>query len=113
MMLDAMAQDPYAIGYAGELYRNPDVKALALASDPSGPFVELTPESVVRHTYPLIRMISLFLNRPPGTPTDPKLREFLRYVLSREGQQAVQREGRGYLPMLAGFARTELQRIEE
>jgi phosphate transport system substrate-binding protein len=48
----------------------------------------------------------------PGESTDPKLKEFLRYVLSREGQEAVQREGRGYLPMLAPFAESELRKLD-
>jgi phosphate transport system substrate-binding protein len=44
---------------------------------------------------------------------DPKIKEFLRYVLSREGQEAVIREGHGYLPMLAPFATKELKKVEE
>jgi phosphate transport system substrate-binding protein len=113
LMLDAMAKDRYAIGYAGLVYHNPDVKPLALAREPGGPFVEPTEQSVVNHTYPLTRMITMFLNRAPGKPADPKLREFLRYVLSREGQEAVIREGHGYLPMLAPFATKELKKVEE
>jgi phosphate transport system substrate-binding protein len=69
--------------------------------------------SVLDHTYPLTRMITLYLNRAPGKPVDPKLQEFLSYVLSSEGQQSVLREGRGYLPMLSRFARHELQKLEE
>jgi phosphate transport system substrate-binding protein len=112
-MLDAMAKDRYAIGYAGLVYHNPDVKPLALAERAPGPFVEPSTESVVNHTYPLTRLITMFLNRAPGKPVDPKLKEFLRYVLSREGQQAVMREGRGYLPMLARFASEELRKLED
>jgi phosphate transport system substrate-binding protein len=113
LMLDAMAKDRYAIGYAGLVYHSPDVKPLALAAVVPGPFVEATQESVVNHTYPLTRMITMFLNRTPGKPVDPKLKEFLRYVLSREGQQAVIREGHGYLPMLAPFATKEMKKVEE
>ena len=55
----------------------------------------------------------MYLNKAPGKAADPKLAEFLRYVLSREGQEAVLREGRGYLPILAPFARTELRKLED
>ena len=113
LMLNAMAKDRYGIGYAGLVYHNPDVKPLALAGEAGGPYVEPTEENVVNHTYPLKRMITMFLNRAPGKPADPKLREFLRYVLSREGQEAVIREGHGYLPMLAPFATKELKKVED
>ena len=112
-MLDAMAHDRYGIGYAGLLYHNPNVKALALAAKDAGPFVEPTKDSVLNHTYPLTRMITMYLNKAPGKQVDPKLAEFLRYVLSREGQEAVLRKGRGYLPMLAPFAETELRKLED
>jgi len=111
MMLNALAKDRYGIGYAGLLYHNPGVKPLALAAKNGAPFVEPTRLSVLNHSYPLTRMITIFLNRAPRTPPEPKLQEFLRYVLSREGQQAVLREGHGYLPMLAPFTNEELQKL--
>lgn len=103
-MLDAMAGDPDSIGYAGLLYHNPQVRPVALAERAGAPYIEPTLESVMDHSYPLTRVVTMFLNRAPGKPVDPKLREFLRYVLSRQGQQAVLREGRGYLPLLAPAA---------
>jgi len=113
MMLDALANDPDGIGYAGLPYRNSDVKPLALAVQDGGPFVAPTRDSVTDHSYPLTRMITMFLNRAPGQPVDPKLGEFLRYVLSRDAQQAVLRDGGGYLPMLASFADHELRKLQE
>jgi phosphate transport system substrate-binding protein len=112
LMLNALATDRYGIGYAGLLYHNPGAKPLALAERGGGPFVVPTRQSVLDHSYPLTRMITMFLNRAPGKPANPTLQEFLSYVLSREGQQAVIREGRGYLPMLAPFANEELKKLE-
>jgi phosphate transport system substrate-binding protein len=111
-LLDALAKDLEGIGYAGLLYNNPDVKPLALASDEGSPFVSPSRSSVMDHSYPLTRMITMYLNRAPGRPADPKLAEFLRYILSREGQEAVLREGGGYLPMLAPFAVKELRKLD-
>jgi phosphate transport system substrate-binding protein len=110
-MLDAMANDPDSIGYAGLLYRNPEVRPVPLAERTGGPYVEPTRDSVMDHSYPLTRKVSVFLNRAPGRAVDPKVREFLRYVLSRQGQQAVLREGRGYLPILAPAAARELEKL--
>ena len=112
-MLDAMAGDRYGIAYAGLLYHNPKVKPLALAAQDGGPYVAPTKATVLDHSYPLTRMLTMYLNKAPGKPADPKLAEFLRYVLSREGQEAVVREGRGYLPMLAPFAGIELSKLED
>jgi phosphate transport system substrate-binding protein len=111
-MLDALAKDRYGIGYAGLVYHHPDVKPVALAAKAGDAAVVPTRETVIDHSYPLTRVITMFLNRVPGKPTDPKLREFLRYILSREGQQAIVREGHGYLPMLAPFAAKELKKLE-
>lgn len=112
-MLDAMAADPDSIGYAGLLYQSPDVRPVALAENAGGPYIEATRDSVMDHSYPLTRMVTVFLNRPPGKPADPKLREFLRYVLSRQGQQAVLLDGHGYLPVLAPSAARELEKLNQ
>ena len=110
-MLDAMAGDPDSIGYAGMLYQNPGVRPVALADEAGEPYVAPTRDSVMDHSYPLTRKVTMFLNRPPGKPVDPKLREFLRYVLSRQGQQAVLSDGRGYLPVLAPAAARQLEKL--
>lgn len=110
-MLDAMASDPDSIGYAGLLYHDPDVRPVALAERAGEPYVAPSRDSVMDHSYPLTRMVTMFLNRPPGKPVDPKLREFLRYVLSRQGQQAVLRDGHGYLPILAPSAARERDKL--
>jgi phosphate transport system substrate-binding protein len=49
--------------------------------------------------------------REPGKTLDPLVKEFLRYVLSREGQEAVQRDGK-YLPLTAAVAREQLRKLE-
>lgn len=110
-MLDAMAGDPGSIGYAGLLYHNAAVRPVALAERAGAPYIEPTRASVMDHSYPLTRKVTMFLNRSPGKPVDPALREFLRYVLSRQGQEAVLRYGRGYLPLLAPSAGRELKKL--
>lgn len=71
----------------------PGVKVLALARD-DGAYVEPTLQSVRDHTYPLWDEMFYYVNRTPGKPWDPKLKELLRYILSREGQQEVVRDGK-------------------
>lgn len=110
-MLDAMRSDPDSIGYAGLLYHTPDVRPVALAESAGAPYVEPTAATVMDHSYPLTRMVTMFLNRAPGKPVDPKLCEFLRYLLSRQGQEAVAKYGRGYLPILAPAAARQLEKL--
>ena len=101
-MLDDLSQDKYGIAWAGVAHaRNkPGVKTIALAWTSAGPYIACTRESVQSRNYPLTRSVFIQMNRPPGMPIDPKLREFLRYILSRQGQQEVLRQGE-YLPLTA------------
>jgi len=111
-MLDALARDPLAIGYAGLVYHNDNVKPLALAETDAGPFVPPTQASVADHSYPLTRVITMFFDQVPGKPLDPRLAEFLRYILSGDGQREVIEHGHGYLPIPATLAKNELAKLE-
>jgi phosphate transport system substrate-binding protein len=62
-------------------------------------------------SYPLYTQQYFFLNRAPGKPVDPIVGEFLRYVLSQEGQDCIQREGR-YLPLTADVAQAGLRTLD-
>ena len=111
LMLDALAKDPYGVAYANVRYINPDIKVLAVAPKDGGPFIEPTKENVWKRTYPITRFTNILINRAPGKPIDPKLKEFLRYILSRDGQDAVIREG-SYLPLTEDLVRGQLQKLE-
>ena len=84
-----VSQDKYAIGYAGLAYINDGVKLLAVAPTAEGPFYPPSYEEVARARYPLSRLVYCNINKRPGTPVNPVLSEFIRFVLSREGQQVV------------------------
>jgi phosphate transport system substrate-binding protein len=110
-VMDHLNSDRYGIGYGGVSNLKPQVKPIALAVKNDGPFVELTLENVQNRTYPLLGDALFYLVRKPGTPLDPKLKEFIRYVLSREGQEAVARDGK-YLPLTAEAAAEQLKKLE-
>ena len=95
-----VANDPYGIGYSGVSYMDTPVKMLALRVGDSGPFYPPTYDNVARTTYPLTRLIYFNVNRRPGKALDPTLEEFLRFVLSRDGQQIVVRHAI-FLPLRA------------
>ena len=113
-MLSELAEDKYGIAFTGMQYGRgiPQIKPVALAAQEGGPYVEPTKENFVNRTYPLVRSIYVFLNRPPGKPVPSNVREFLRYILSREGQQDVARSESSYLPLTADLAWKQLQKLE-
>jgi phosphate transport system substrate-binding protein len=109
-ILDALAKDRYGIAVSNVRYAGPGVKALALSANAGGPYVSASKRSLVERSYPLVRTIPAVVDRAPGEPLDPRVREFLRYVLSREGQEAVVGDGR-YLPLSAEFAAEQLRKL--
>ncbi|HOG27933.1 MAG TPA: substrate-binding domain-containing protein [Vicinamibacterales bacterium] len=110
-VLDALAGEPGGIGLSALAYAGAAVKPLALSAGNEGPFYAPTPENLAARRYPLHRATWIFLNRPPGRPLDPAIREFLRYILSRDGQRDVERAG-DYLPLTASVVRSQLGLLE-
>lgn len=106
-----IGKDPYGIGYGSYSYLTPDTKVIALARGNSSNFMMPSLETVRDRSYPLHDQIYFYLNRQPGKPLDPEEREFVRYVLSREGQEAVQRDGK-YLPLTAKAVREQLEKLK-
>lgn len=111
-LVDNARKDRYGISFLRYHDGIPsDLKVLALADGKGGPYVEFTLDSVQNRTYPLWGEQNFYLDRKPGTAVDPKLKEFLRYTLSQEGQDAVQRDGK-YLPLTAAVVREQLKKLE-
>jgi phosphate transport system substrate-binding protein len=112
-MMEDLSNDPYGIAYvsAGTVYLTPTTKALALAAADGGPYYELNMENVRNRTYPLYADVFFYVNRDPKKPLDPKVKEFLRYILSREGQEQVMRDGK-YLPLTAETIRDQLKKLD-
>lgn len=101
-VLKALADDPDGIAYANFLYAGPEVKAIALSrgSGTETRFWQPTPANAISRDYPLTRFTMVFADRVPGTPLEPRLKEFLLFILSRDGMEAVVRDG-AYLPLSA------------
>lgn len=107
----AVAADPAGIAYGPLRATNDGVKTLAVADHEGAPFVDLTEATVGARTYPLTRVITMVVNREPSKPIAPKVKEFLRFILSRDGQAAVARDG-GYVPLSAETVRRQLKRLD-
>jgi phosphate transport system substrate-binding protein len=87
------------IGYSGIGYKTSGVKAVPLTKKDGKPFIEATPENAVAGTYPLARFLYVYINKNPNQELQPLVREFMKMVLSKQGQQVVVKDG--YIPLPA------------
>ena len=87
------------------------LKVIALSKTPDGPAIPLTADNVKNRSYPLARDAYIYVNKAPGRAMDPKVREFIRFVLSREGQEIIQKAGI-YTPIPASYIREQLKKLD-
>ena len=113
MLSEELAKDRYGIAWTVMPQANgiDGIKPVALVPRGGGKAVAPSRETFQDRSYPLVRNIYIYLNRKPGTPVDPKLREFLRFILSRDGQEIVARDG-NYLPLTATVVRQQLGKLD-
>jgi phosphate transport system substrate-binding protein len=107
----AVETDHYSLCIVSPLSMSPDLKELAVQPYNGGPYAKRALETVRDRSYPLYNEVFFYLNRAPGKPIDPKVEEFLRFVLSQEGQEQVQREGR-YLPLKGEVVKEQLAKLD-
>src|SRR5579872_2779216 len=110
--VDAVATDRDGIALTVAGYHNPQAKLIAVAIAPGGPYVVPTRASVADRAYPLARSVTFYINDGPKIPPDPAVIEFLRYVLSRDGQEQALREG-DFLPLTPSIARAQLAKLAD
>ncbi|MDQ2778864.1 MAG: phosphate ABC transporter substrate-binding protein [Pseudomonadota bacterium] len=113
MLTEELAKNRYGIAWTGipQAVGVPELKILALAAQPGGSYVLPTRETVMDRSYPLARSVFIYINRAPGKRLLAPQREFLRYVLSREGQKEVLRNG-NYLPLTPAFVDEERRKLD-
>jgi phosphate transport system substrate-binding protein len=110
-MYEALSKDKYGIAWGPILHSKnyPDVKQIDLSED-GGPFVPLTLANVQNRTYPFKRDAYVYIDQQPGKGMDDRAREFMRYILSREGQEDVQNFGM-YYPLPKSVVDAQLKLI--
>lgn len=109
---EEMGNRPGGLTYALLANLKPNVKVLPLAERQGAPFYLPTVENVYTHKYPLSRFVYIYINKKPGVPLEPKIKEFLKLVLSKQGQAVVASE-RVYLPLTTSLVKEELDKLEK
>lgn len=99
-----------SIGYSGIGYVTSGVRALPLAKKEGGEFAEASQENAISGKYPLARVLYVYVNKAPNKPMAPLEVEFLTMVLSKAGQQVVEKDG--YIPLPSALAAKELAKLK-
>ena len=108
-VVQGVTVDRFGMGYSGIGYATAGVRAVPLTEKDGGKCIEATADNAYSGAYPLARFLYVYVNKAPGKPLDPLPREFARLMLSREGQEAVVKDG--YFPIPASVAREELNKV--
>ncbi len=101
-VVQAVASDPFGIGYSGIGYRTADVVPVPLSASDGDEAVAADVDHAYSGDYPLARFLYVYVNAQPGRELDPLRREFIRYVFSKQGQKDVLKDG--YFPVTAAIA---------
>jgi len=109
-VVQGITADKFAVGYSGIGYKTSDVKSLKLAAKDGGEFVSDDAEHVYSGKYPLARFLYVYVNKASDKPLDPVAQQFLLFVLSKEGQEIVIKDG--YLPLLGKHVAEELPKLK-
>ncbi len=101
-LVKQIAADPAGIGFSGIGFDIQGVKAVKLFDKKGKDPVEPSCQNVLNTTYPLSRMLYVYVDKAPGKPLAPAVEEFLKFVLSKEGQEIV--VAAGFIPVSARAA---------
>lgn len=108
-VVQGVTEDRYGMGYSGIGYKTSGVRAVPLANTDAGPYSDGSYADVTSGKYPLWRFLFIYINKAPNRPPDPLVAEFVKLIYSREGQEAVVKDG--YMPLSAAQAQAEIAKV--
>jgi phosphate transport system substrate-binding protein len=108
-VVQGVTEDRFGIGYSGIGYRTSGVKLVPLSETATSPVSDGSYADVQSAKYPLWRFLYVYVNKAPNRPLDPLVAEFAKLMYSKEGQEAVVKDG--YMPLSAAQAQAELAKV--
>ncbi|GIK52477.1 MAG: phosphate-binding protein PstS [Planctomycetota bacterium] len=96
-VVQLISEDRSAAGYSGIGYKTAGVKTVPISKKDGAEAFDATPENCYSGKYPLSRFLWIYFNRAPGKEVSPVVKEFLSFILSREGQEIVLKDG--FIPL--------------
>jgi len=109
-VVQSVSEDQAGIGYSGIGYMTSNVRVIPLAEKDGMPFKEATQQNADSGAYPLWRHLYLYVNKAPNKPIDPIVKEFIKFIYSKEGQTVVVKDG--FFPLRADTIGKELTKLE-
>ncbi len=109
-VVQGVSEDRFGVGYSGIGYKTSGVRAVPLSKEDGQSCKEAAYENVLDGSYPLGRFLYVYVNKAPNKPLDPLVKEFVKFILSKEGQGVVIKDG--YDPLPANIVKEELDEIE-
>ena len=104
-----IANDKFAIGYSGLGYKTKGVRTVPLAAYYGAKCYDTTADATYSGKYPIARYLYINLNKKPDEPLDPLRAEFIKYILSKDGQTLTE-EG-GYFPITNEIREHDLEAL--
>lgn len=108
-VVQSVSSSVNGIGYSGIGYKTSGVRAVPLAKKPGQPFIEASTDNAASGKYPLSRFLYVYVNKAPNKPLPPLEREFIKMVLSKQGQEIVVKDG--YVPLPAKVIAQDLKNL--
>ncbi|MBI3820639.1 MAG: phosphate ABC transporter substrate-binding protein [Planctomycetes bacterium] len=108
-VIQAITADAAGIGYSGIGYKTAGVKTLDVAAKDGKPYFSTDAKNVYDGKYPLSRFLYVYINKEPNKPVDPLVREMLKYILSKQGQEQVDKDE--FLKLTPKMVNEELQKL--
>lgn len=105
-----ISEDLPGIGYTGIGYATSGVRPVPIALSEGEPAYEPSVENILSGRYPLSRLLYVYIVKSPTEPLDTLTREFLKFVLSQQGQEVVIKDG--YMPLPANIVMRERAKLE-
>lgn len=108
-VVQSISTSPNAIGYSGIGYQTSGVRVLPIAWEDGTDYVEVNAMTAGSGEYPFARFLYVYVNKHPNRPLDPVTAEFVKLMLSKQGQQIVNNDG--YVPVPAAVAEEDLRAL--
>lgn len=108
-VVQSVSSSMNGIGYSGIGYKTSGVRAVPLTKKAGGEFIDATPDNAVSGKYPLSRFLYVYVNKKPNNELAPLDKEFIKLILSKQGQEVVIKDG--YIPLPAKVVEKYLQAI--
>ena len=108
-VVSGVGSDNFGVGYSGIGYAVPNVKAVPIVGSDGEAYDPMDPDAVYNEDYPIARFLYIYVNKAPNQDLEPIVGEFLKLVLSKQGQEVVDSEG--FYPLSAFIAEQEIRKL--